>query len=244
MKYHGPKRVVKSRFGGVWLKVTCALLLLFLIVVVAHGEIATAQTANPWDTPAGQVCFERWISESMAKLNAYDGGSEFNGRKPWSINRYGVLEGNPQFGPRSVAAPDNFPQYDYNKYWWMWDQYIPTGPLGTWRWPEWNGAGVAPLRPFVLSCIAASAGTSGGGSSTEGGRPASGGGTTRKTRSGWPDQAAGNAARAPGGSRGGAVRHASEGPGGAPGQAPGDGDGLGQARRPSSCGGSGDHSTD
>jgi len=159
----GPKRVVKARFGSVGLQIVGALLLLILVVIVTQGQPATAQTANPWDTPAGQACFERWISESMAKLNTYDGGDEFNGRKPWSINRYGVLEGNPQFGPRSVAAPDNFPQYNYNKYWWMWDQYIPTGPLGTWRWPEWNGAGVASLRPFVLNCIAQSGGTTGGG---------------------------------------------------------------------------------
>lgn len=146
-------------------------LLLIPIVLAVMGPVipAYAQTPNPWETLQGQACFEQWIAVSMAKLNAYNGSADFNARKPWSINRYGVLEGNPQFGPHSVAAPDNFPQYNNNKYWWMWDAWVPAGPLGTWRYPEWNGAGIENIQTFVPACIAKAGGSPGGVPPTSGG---------------------------------------------------------------------------
>lgn len=108
---------------------------------------------EPWETPEGQACFERWISVAMGKLNAYKGNAEFNGRKPWSINnKYGTLEGSPH-GPHSVSMPDDFPFHNYNKYWWMWDHYyVP--PNSVWNDPNWNAAGVPSIRQFVLDCMA------------------------------------------------------------------------------------------
>lgn len=132
-------------------------------------QLTPLPTGNPWDIPQGQQCFERWIVEAMSRLNAYNGDANFNARKPWSINKYGVLEGNPQYGPRSVAAPDNFPQYNYNKYWWMWDHWV-TDANGYWRDPEWNAAGIPALRPFVLKCVADA-----GGAQPPGGQPPGGG---------------------------------------------------------------------
>lgn len=128
------------------------LLLVFLFFIGTTCQEAEAQSSNPWDTPQGQACFERWISESMALLNSYDGTEEFNGRKPWSINRYGLLEGNPLYGPMSVAAPDDFHYYDNNRYWWMWAHYKWDPYLG-WDDPNWNGAGVPPLQSYVQDCI-------------------------------------------------------------------------------------------
>ncbi len=139
-----------------WLK--GFVLVAFVIALAANPRVIFSQAANPWETTAGQACFEKWISESMSKLNAYNGSADFNARKLWSINRYGVLEGNPQVGPRSVAAPDNFPQYNNNKYWWMWDNWIPAGTNGTWTFPEWNGAGIENIRTFVTRCAPAPAG--------------------------------------------------------------------------------------
>ena len=107
---------------------------------------------NPWETPEGQACFERWIAVAMGKLNAYDGTAEFNGRKPWSINKYGVLEGGPH-GPHSVGMPDAFPAFGYNRYWWMWAHYLVSGD-GLWPNANWNGAGVPALQPFVTDCLA------------------------------------------------------------------------------------------
>ncbi|MFQ5858678.1 MAG: hypothetical protein ACE5LU_24010 [Anaerolineae bacterium] len=124
------------------------------------GSEGPAAPGSPWDTPAGQNCFEQWIREAMSRLNAYDGDDEFNGRKPWRINRYGVLEGNPQTGPTSVAAPDNFAEYNYNRYWWMWDQY-PAESISDWRLPEWRAAQVPPLRAYVRNCVGKAGGTGG-----------------------------------------------------------------------------------
>lgn len=107
---------------------------------------------EPWETSQGRACIDRWVTESMSKLNRYSGGDEFNSRKPWSINRYGVLEG--RGGPVSNGAPDNFPQYNYDRYHYMWDMWIPAGSNGSWRWPEWNGAGIESIRPFVQRCVA------------------------------------------------------------------------------------------
>ncbi len=142
------------------MKKACVLLFLLITLVASTLTVkkADAQAPNPWETPQGQACFEQWISVSMGKLNAYNGGSEHNGRKPWSINRYGVLEGRPGVGPTSVSAPDNFSsQYNNNKYWYMWDAWVPAGTLGTWTYPEWNGAGIESVRSFVTACVAKSA---------------------------------------------------------------------------------------
>jgi hypothetical protein len=141
-----------------------------VVLVLAIANPALAQTGGagtePWETAVGQACFERWISEVVVLVNTYDGDDEYNDRKPWSINQYGILEGNAQFGPTSVAAPDNFWRYGNNKHWWMWAHY----PVSySWQWPTapWRGAEVPPLRPYVLSCIAdagaAGSGTTGGG---------------------------------------------------------------------------------
>jgi hypothetical protein len=109
---------------------------------------------EPWQTPQGRACIDRWIAASMTKVNAYQGGAEFNARKPYSINQYGLLEGRRPFGPFSVHAPDDFPQYHNDKYEYMWAQWIPRGEDGHWAWSEWNGAGVEALHSFVEKCLA------------------------------------------------------------------------------------------
>ena len=104
--------------GHTFVFIACSLVL----IAVVSGT-AFAQKPNPWDTPVGQACFERWIADATSRLNKYNGDKEFNGRKPWSINRYGIVEGNPKYGPTSVAAPDDFPRFNYNRYWWIWEHY-------------------------------------------------------------------------------------------------------------------------
>ncbi len=121
-------------------------------------SVAPGSTATPWDTPAGQNCFERWIREATARLNAYNGTDDFNARKPWSINEFGLVEGRPPLGPTSVAAPDNFGAYNNNKYWYMWDLY-PNDSIWDYKDENWQGAQVPPLRAFVLRCLAETGGT-------------------------------------------------------------------------------------
>ena len=108
-------------------------------------------TPSPWDTAEGQICFESWIAYAMRKLNGYNGSAEFNARKPWSINKYGVLEGHSGSGPVSAYAPDGFSEYNYNRYWWIWDHYNPT-PV--WKLPEWNGAEIEGVKSYVTNCLA------------------------------------------------------------------------------------------
>lgn len=100
-------------------------------------------------TPKVQNCIEQWISLAMGLLNGYNGSPEFNRRKPWSINRYGILQGGGPAGPGSAFAPDNFPQYHNNKYCYMMGTY-PSTPDS----PEARAAGVPVLQPYVLSCAA------------------------------------------------------------------------------------------
>ncbi len=108
--------------------------------------------AAPWDTAQGQGCFDRWIAETEARLNGYDGDDDFNARKRWTVNEYGVFEGNPTLGPTSLAAPDNFGQFNNNRYWWMWEHYKGDS-VWDWGWPNWIGAQVPPLRPYVTRCL-------------------------------------------------------------------------------------------
>ena len=102
---------------------------------------------EPWQTPEGRARIEQWIAVSMARLNSYQGNAEFNSRKPWSMNKYGLVEGH---GLTSSGAPVNFGDYNYDRYHYMWDHYIPAGANATWIWPEWNAAKIEPLRDFVL----------------------------------------------------------------------------------------------
>ena len=151
---------------------TCILFALLAFIPFT----TSAQTPNPWDTPIGQQCFEKWIAESMAKLNAYDGRQDFNLRKPWSINQYGILEGFGPAGPRSIAPPDDFKDHNYNKYWEMWDLWTKKGPNVTWGNPEWDGAGIEDIRSYVTRCVGASGGSGTGTGGAGGG--GSGGGNT------------------------------------------------------------------
>ncbi|MEZ4520176.1 MAG: cohesin domain-containing protein [Thermomicrobiales bacterium] len=159
-------------------------LLLSVLAIIRTPAVAQGNPP-PWETPEGIACFERWISEVERILNAYDGTDQFNARKPWSINEYGLVEGNPQFGPTSVAAPDNFWRYDNNRYWWIWDHYN-VSYYWQWRWENWRNAMVPPPRPFVLNCIAetggasttGSTGTTGTGSGSGTGNTTTGGGST------------------------------------------------------------------
>lgn len=98
---------------------------------------------------AAQGCFERWITEAMSRLNAYNGDEDFNANKPYSINKYGQLEGR-YF--HSAYEPDNFHQYNNSKYWWMWDHYTVES-VSDWSREEWRAAEVPALRPYMRQCL-------------------------------------------------------------------------------------------
>lgn len=117
------------------------------VVIGGGGDGGGGVKLQPWQTPAGRALIDQWANEAMAKINAYKGGNEFNLRKPFRINKYGILEGTKLV---SVAAPDNFKDYNNDRYWYMWDYWVPSASTG-WRWSEWNAAGVPPLREYVLA---------------------------------------------------------------------------------------------
>ena len=52
-----------------------------------------ALAQQPWQTPEGRACIDRWIRNTTSRLNSYNGDTEFNSRKPWSINQYGLFVG-------------------------------------------------------------------------------------------------------------------------------------------------------
>ncbi len=153
-----------------------------MVVALIPLQPTRAQAPQPWETATGRACFQQWINESMGILNAFDGGSQFNARKPWSIHpQYGTIQGNSRIGPTSVAAPDNFGRYNNDRFWWMWDQY-PVAFSYQWSYKAWRDAVVPALRPYVLACIADSTAGDSGPTATPGtsgttGIPVSGGPT-------------------------------------------------------------------
>lgn len=170
-----------------------ALSLLTLLVLLPSST--SAQAPNPWDTPVGQACFEQWIALAMSRMNSYKGPQDFEDNKPFSINKYGVLEYRYR---HSAYAPDNFGDYNYNKYWYMWDWWGPTGWDCVDKYGNWAsggqavGGGVCPyfgeskanvpkLRDYIPQCIAQSGGGgtgTGGAGGSGGGGGGGGGGTT------------------------------------------------------------------
>lgn len=119
-------------------------------VVTGPIGVGPGAKAEPWQTPEGRAAIDQWVAEAMGKINAYKGTDAFNARKPWSINKYGLLEGK---GITSAFAPDNFKDYGNDRYHYMWDYWVPSATTG-WRYPEWNAAAVPPLRAYVNAKLA------------------------------------------------------------------------------------------
>jgi hypothetical protein len=135
------------RFG---LIVMVALLSLTMVFPLPHRAMAQ----SPWETSQGRACFERWIAEASGRLIAYNGDRDFNARKPWGFNQYGLLVGR---GISSNYPSDNWGQVGGNRYWWMWENRDYVYGFGS-RWPVWGIVGVPPLRDYVLRCIGTGAG--------------------------------------------------------------------------------------
>jgi len=140
----------KFRMMMLW-TIICISIFLFIVPNSGQAKKVFNPQAKPWETPEGRACFEQWIRDAMAKMNAYNGSDDYNARKPWRINRYGILEGNPKYGPTSMYAPDNWSQYNGNRYWYMWDYWH--APSGVWGKPDLNAAGVPHIRPYIQDCL-------------------------------------------------------------------------------------------
>lgn len=139
-----------ARFAGLW----------SALLFAGSTSSGFADAKPVWDTPEGQVCIDNWAAETSARLNAHRGTKEFNDRKPWSFNRFGLLEGGAwvngrRLGPFSAYSPDNFRDYNYNKYRYMWEclKYTPDGDNGRWRDVNWEGALIESLRTYVEKCV-------------------------------------------------------------------------------------------
>ena len=124
---------------------------------------------EPWQTPGGRACIDRWIGDTTSRLNRYNGDAEFNGRKPWRITRYGLFAGRTD---RSNYEPDNWVRYSADRYHWMWGNYTSELQFPGWSNVHFDRAQVIGLRYFVRSCVG---GSGGGGGSTSGGGAGGGG---------------------------------------------------------------------
>jgi hypothetical protein len=125
-----------------------------IFVVVLFGSVGLATAVEPWKPPYGPMCFEKWISEYSRLMNSYDGDKEFNSRKPWRINKYGLFVGQKMY---SNYAPDDWGQYGANRHQWMWGHNVSES-----KWfggGAYNKAGLQGLRYFVRNCIKQAGGT-------------------------------------------------------------------------------------
>jgi len=126
-------------------------------LIAAMAGPAAAQ-APLYETEVGRACIQDWTLDTQARLNRYDGSREFNGRKPWSINRYGLFVAK---GIASAYEPDDWERKGATRDGWMWLTY--TSEL---RYPDWgnanfNGARVLGLRWYVRDCVARRTGDAG-----------------------------------------------------------------------------------
>ncbi|MEZ5669399.1 MAG: LCCL domain-containing protein [Alphaproteobacteria bacterium] len=125
---------------------------------LAIGGVA-AQAQEPWATPEGRACIDAWTDHVGATLNAHDGDDEFDARKPWSVNRYGLFGGD---GIWSAFEPDNWTQFGADRAQWMWGNYTTEAQFPDWNNPNFNAAGLQGLRWFVRDCLADGGGVTGG----------------------------------------------------------------------------------
>ena len=134
------------------------------VLLTLAGNLPVAQAQEPYQTQAGRACIDAWTRHVSERLNSYNGTREHNGRKPWSINQYGLFVGQKM---RSVSAPDNWGQFGSDRYQWMWATYSSEAKFPDWRNPNFNGAGLHGLRYFARQCV-------GGGSPGPGAVPGTG----------------------------------------------------------------------
>lgn len=118
------------------------------------GPIAppvAAQSGEVWQTTEGRTCMQRWITQVAQVLNRHSGDADFNKRKPWSINQYGLFQAE---GLRADAVPDNWSQYGADIYHWMWARYESELERPSWDNVNFRDAGLKGLRWSVRRCLA------------------------------------------------------------------------------------------
>ena len=113
-------------------------------------RLLSGDIRKPWETREGQVCFEEYIREVERRINGYDGGPEHNGRKPWYVNQWGVLNSRSGYGASSDRAPDDYGKYD-NRYHYMWYFWHQTGT--NWGRPYLDESGVPDIWEYVDECL-------------------------------------------------------------------------------------------
>ena len=103
------------------------IIFLSLIFTVLLNGVAVAQDQTPWRTSLGRACIREWMELTISRLNASDLGRDYNDRKPWRFNPYGVLLGKDSW---TNAAPDLFNRYENVEHW-VWAHYNQN-PAGVW----------------------------------------------------------------------------------------------------------------
>jgi hypothetical protein len=127
---HQGRRVAAARVRRTCLQVEGCEQRQLMSGVPAYPPTVYPAAPQVWQSAMGQTLINQWITMTMSKLNSYNGSADFNAGKTYFINQYGVLNGR---NITSVGAPDSFPEYDNNKYWFMWDNQpgLPAnGPSG------------------------------------------------------------------------------------------------------------------
>lgn len=129
---------------------------------------AQAQQA-PWQTAEGRACIDEWINHVAVTLNGYNGDAEFNSRKPWSVNNYGLFVGQ---GIASAFEPDTWAQFGADRAQWMWGFYTSEAQFPDWNNQNFDASGLQGLRWYAQDCTGESAGGGGGGGGLFGNTPA------------------------------------------------------------------------
>ena len=115
------------------------------------SSTTSGTSADPWDTPEGQACFDEYIRTVEERMNRWNGDQgvykNWNLSKPYRINEYGIVASQTE---RSVGPPDVFGRYK-NRYHFMWDHW--NKPAGSWNKAWLDGANIPGIREFVLDCL-------------------------------------------------------------------------------------------
>jgi hypothetical protein len=121
-----------------------------LVALWALAAPAAAQSGEAWQTAEGRACMQRWITQVAQVLNRHSGDADFNKRKPWSINQYGLFQAE---GLRSASEPDDWLQYGADISRWMWAHYDSELELAPWDNVNFRDAGLKGLRWSVRQCL-------------------------------------------------------------------------------------------
>lgn len=114
---------------------------------------ANGQAPQIWQTAIGRKCLADWIRDTETKLNRFKGPPGYNARKPFRVNKYGLIIGSGPGDRGSFAPPDdwNHPSVRGDRFAWLWKNW--RSEAAGWHFGQRTKVPLIGFKYFIRRCI-------------------------------------------------------------------------------------------